>query len=70
MNRECPDQTAQVSMLIWTFAVHIWHKGLFPTFFVISDFMSVPRIWVESSSLEDDFFFSDNFNLFIKANKR
>ena len=65
VDRECPDQTAWVYTLIWTFAVRIWHKGLFLTFFIISDFMSVPRKWVESSSWEK--FFLDNFNLFIKA---
>ena len=30
-NRECPDQTARMRTLIWTFAVHIWHNGLFLT---------------------------------------
>ena len=29
-NREYPDQTAQRRTLIWTFAVCIWHKVLFP----------------------------------------
>ena len=28
-NTECPDQTARMRMLIWTFAVRIWGKGLF-----------------------------------------
>ena len=30
MNRECPDQTAWIHTLSWTFAVGIWHKGFFP----------------------------------------
>ena len=29
-NRECPDQTARMWILICTFAVHIWCKGLSP----------------------------------------
>ena len=34
-NRECPDQIAQMCMLIWTFTVEIWHKGLFLMLHVI-----------------------------------
>ena len=28
--RECSDQTALMFSLSWTFAVRVWHKGLFP----------------------------------------
>ena len=35
MNRECLDQTAQMCMLIWTFAARIWHKNLFSTSCII-----------------------------------
>ena len=34
-NRECPDQTARMHMLIWTFAVGIWQKSLFLTLRII-----------------------------------
>ena len=34
-NRKCPDQTAWIRTLIWTFAVRIWHKGLFHTLCII-----------------------------------
>ena len=37
MNRECPDQTLLVRMLIWVFAGRIWHKGLFTLLRVIYD---------------------------------
>ena len=30
--KECPDQTARMRTLIWTFAFRMRHKGLFPTF--------------------------------------
>ena len=30
MNKECPDQTTWMHMFIWTLAVHMGHKGLFP----------------------------------------
>ena len=29
-NRECPNQTAWMRTLIWTFAGRLWQKGLFP----------------------------------------
>ena len=32
IKREFPDQTARMRTLIRTFAVRIWHKGLFTTF--------------------------------------
>ena len=28
-NKECPDYTAWMSMIIWTFSVRTWRKGLF-----------------------------------------
>ena len=31
MRRECPGQSARRCTLIRTFAVGIWHKGIFPT---------------------------------------
>ena len=34
-NREYPDQTAWMCVLIWIFAVCIWHKGLFPMLGII-----------------------------------
>ena len=30
VNWHSPDQTARMRMLIWTFTVRIWHKGVFP----------------------------------------
>ena len=34
-NRECPDETARMRIFIWTFAIRIWHMGLFPMFWII-----------------------------------
>ena len=41
-NIECPDQTAQMCTPIWTFAVPIWHKGLFPMLYIICSEDPIP----------------------------
>ena len=40
-NRECPDQTARMRTVIWTFAVGIWHKGHFPSLSIICKMFAI-----------------------------
>ena len=42
-NRECPDQTVWMRMLIWTCAVGIWHKGHFSTLSIIFFFFFLKK---------------------------
>ena len=40
-NRECPDQTARMRTVIWTFAVGIWHKGYLPSLSIICKMFAI-----------------------------
>ena len=39
--RQCQDQTAWMHMFVWTIAVRIWHKGLFPTLRIVVAYLSL-----------------------------
>ena len=50
VNKVCPDQTAWMCMLIWTLAVCLWQKDLFPILYIMYQSPKY-NVWIPSFTI-------------------